>query len=114
MSLTEMFTDFLQSWLGGGAIVGIFSAVLIYKSSKKGRDIDWYDRAINQVKDLDKEVSDLKERINSLNVSLVAEQKEKHELQDVVKKLEYIISVLKAQIETEKKVLKKESEGTYE
>lgn len=99
MNFSDVIIEFLQSWLGGGTIVGIVSAVLLYKSSKKGRDIDWYDRAINQVKDLDKEVSELKDIIKSLNGDLAHEREEKEKLQGVVKKLESIISGLKIQIE---------------
>jgi len=106
MNLTVLVIDFFQSWLGGGLggglVVGIFSAILIYKSSKKDRDIDWYDRAINQVKDLDKEVNTLKEKIESLNFTLQIERTEKKELQILVKKLELIIAELKEKIESHK------------
>lgn len=106
MTFLEVIVEF-KNWIGGGTAVGILSAVLIYRSSKKGRDIDWYDRAINQVKDLDKEILELKEIIRSLNSEVIFERAEKIKLQGVVEKLENIIFGLKSQLEDKKEDTKK-------
>lgn len=106
MTFLEFVLEF-KNWIGGGTAIGLLSAVLIYRSSKKGRDIDWYDRAINQVKDLDKEVMELKEIIRSLNSEVIFERTEKIKLQSVVEKLENIIFGLKAQLEDKKEDTKK-------
>lgn len=114
MTFLEVIVEF-KNWIGGGTAVGILSAVLIYRSSKKGRDIDWYDRAINQVKDLDKEVEELKGVvkelngiIRSLNSEVTEERTEKIRLLGVVAKLEEVISGLKIQIEEKKEDTKKD------
>lgn len=109
MTFLEVIVEF-KNWIGGGTAVGILSAVLIYRSSKKGRDIDWYDRAINQVKELDKEIIELKEIIKSLNSEVVFERTEKIKLQGVVEKLENIIYGLKIQLEDKKEDTKKKGE----
>lgn len=91
--------EFLQSWLGGGAIVGILSAYLLYRSNDKGRDIDWYDRAILQVKELDAKIIELEKNIKKLNGTIQSEREEKQKLQALVRDMEYIIKELRVQME---------------
>lgn len=116
MTVAEMIIEFFKSWLGGGTIVGLFSAILIWKSNKKGRDIDWYDRAIVQVKELDakiieleKIITKLEDIISKLNDKVLSEKHEKERLQEVVKQMQDVIISLKQQLEENKEVTKKGS-----
>lgn len=93
------FWEFVYSLLGGGTLVALVSALLLFVNNKKGHEIDWYDRAIVQVKELDAKIKELEAIIAKLNDSLKSERDEKLKLQELVREMEFIIKGLKIQIE---------------
>lgn len=97
------FWEFIYSLLGGGTLVGMLSAFLLFINNKKGHDIDWYDRAIVQVKELDAQIVTLEAIIKELNGNLQHEREEKEKLQSVLKKMENTIIVLKNELDDFKK-----------
>lgn len=99
--------EWLQYLIGGGGLVGLLSIVLQYQSKKKGSDIDWYDRAVEQVKSLDKEIDELKVEIKDLKAELYKEKRNKFEMERIIKKLEETVSELETQLGEHRKIMEK-------
>lgn len=99
--------EWLQYLIGGGGLVGLLSIVLQYQSKKKGSDIDWYDRAVEQVKSLDKELDEIKTEVRELKAELYKEKRNKFEMGKIINRLEDTISELEKQLGEHRKIMEK-------
>lgn len=84
--------------LGGGSIATVISVLFQHFQKKQDNKIDWYDRAVSQVKELDENVKELKELLQESQDKNKELTKENIELQRAIMKMEISIDRLKDEL----------------
>ena len=84
--------------LGGGSIATVISVLFQHFQKKQDNKIDWYDRAVAQVKEMDENVKELKELLQESQDKNKELTKENIELQRAIMKMEISIDRLKDEL----------------
>lgn len=84
-------TELWVGLLGGGSLATIIVAWFQYRAKTKGGEIDWYDRAVDQVKTQDETIRRLKEYISDLEEKVRELEKQNDDLLDLVEELEELV-----------------------
>lgn len=97
--------EVLLGMLGSGAAISLIGIILQVWQKQKGTDIDWYDRAVGQVKAQDEVIQQLKKAKELLREENLLLREENRELKSVIENIENLLEELEQENEEAKRQL---------